>query len=902
MVIPAASCRISSSRLRKRQLRVLPLGLRAPRVETGAVADARRDEAVVERVDQLVVHQHVGAARLVLERLDLAHQASVVREERRAGFPVALDERLADEDLPRLDRVDRPVLDTPVDVDWKAVERRALLRHHGGLLLLPVRLALRALQQMCAEPFQPFGLDPGDRAGEKARRFGQLGSDDPARRLLGERRSGVNPELDAPRTQVVALLRLETDVPEQPSEQCAMHPGVLASVGHDVPDLPAELRDELLQLRVDVAPFPHPVEREEVVAAGLVELPVRFVVQPLLEEPPELEEAEEVRLLVGELLLRLVGGLRALERPLARVLHRQRSGDHQHFGEASLLFCREYHPADPRIDRKPRELAPDLRQVVPLVHCPELREERVAVGDRPRRGGIDERELLDRDEPERLHPQDHRRERRAEHLRLGERRTPAEVLLVVEADADPGGDPPAAARPLLRRGLADPLDLELLDLAAVAVPLDPREAGVDDEADAGHRERGLRHVRRQHDAAPGVSLEDALLLLCRQPAVERKDLGLWRVVLAERLRRLADLAFAGEENEHVAGARAGALVHGIDERLVKVDLAARVGLGRPVAHFHRIEPPRHLDHRRVAEVLREPLGVERCRGDDELQIGPARQQLLHVAEEEVDVQAALMRLVDDQRVVLRERRVALGLGEQDAVGHQLDVARRTRTVGEADLEPDRAAELGLQLVGNARGGGARRDASRLGMADQPLDSPAEPEADLRQLRRLARARLAANDHNLVVADRAGDLVALRADGEFGRELGPREVGAAAGKLVRAEPRAVGGTRRRTGTWRARGAGLGWLRHAREFTQAADCGMTAVTTSPASRAGTARTGSSSAARAAHARCTSDCGSGQPTRGRSPWALAVIPRTPRGPVRRRCRRSRVLGARCYAPNIR
>ena len=46
----------------------------------------------------------------------------------------------------------------------------------------------------------------------------------------------------------------------------------------------------------------------------------------------------------------------------------------------------------------------------------------------------------------------------------------------------------------------------------------------------------------------------------------------------------------------------------------------------------------------------------------------------------------------------RELRVALRLGEQDAVGHQLDVARRAGAVGEADLEADRAAELGLQLV------------------------------------------------------------------------------------------------------------------------------------------------------------------------------------------------------------
>jgi hypothetical protein len=50
-------------------------------------------------------------------------------------------------------------------------------------------------------------------------------------------------------------------------------------------------------------------------------------------------------------------------------------------------------------------------------------------------------------------------------------------------------------------------------------------------------------------------------------------------------------------------------------------------------------------------MLRKALGVDGRRGDDDLQVGPARQQLLEIAEQKVDVQAALVRLVDDDRVV-----------------------------------------------------------------------------------------------------------------------------------------------------------------------------------------------------------------------------------------------------------
>ena len=54
--------------------------------------------------------------------------------------------------------------------------------------------------------------------------------------------------------------------------------------------------------------------------------------------------------------------------------------------------------------------------------------------------------------------------------------------------------------------------------------------------------------------------------------------------------------------------------------------------------------------------------------------GRRGQQPLEVAEQEVDVEAALVRLVDDDRVVAAQQPVALDLGQQDAVGHQLDAA------------------------------------------------------------------------------------------------------------------------------------------------------------------------------------------------------------------------------------
>jgi hypothetical protein len=72
-------------------------------------------------------------------------------------------------------------------------------------------------------------------------------------------------------------------------------------------------------------------------------------------------------------------------------------------------------------------------------------------------------------------------------------------------------------------------------------------------------------------------------------------------------------------------------------------------------------------------------GVDRGRRDDDLEVRALRQQLLEIAQQEIDVEAALVRLVDDDRVVGAERAIGDGLGEQDAVGHQLDRAALRRS-------------------------------------------------------------------------------------------------------------------------------------------------------------------------------------------------------------------------------
>ena len=102
-----------------------------------------------------------------------------------------------------------------------------------------------------------------------------------------------------------------------------------------------------------------------------------------------------------------------------------------------------------------------------------------------------------------------------------------------------------------------------------------------------------------------------------------------------------------------------------------------------------------------------------------LRSGRSREQLAEVAEQEVDVEAALVGLVDDQHLVGAQVAVALDLGEEDAVGHHLDEGVLADPVVEPHGEADGVADLGAELLGDALGHRPGGEPPRLGVADEP---------------------------------------------------------------------------------------------------------------------------------------------------------------------------------------
>ena len=131
-----------------------------------------------------------------------------------------------------------------------------------------------------------------------------------------------------------------------------------------------------------VAPFAQPHMRQEVRAALVLQLFVRFLVRDGLFKPlPQLHPAEEFRFFVGELPVRLIGLLLQFLRALARVLNGQGARDDEHLAQTLVVAACQDHPRHPRVQRQPGHLPAQRGQRVFVVDRPEFLQELVAVGN-----------------------------------------------------------------------------------------------------------------------------------------------------------------------------------------------------------------------------------------------------------------------------------------------------------------------------------------------------------------------------------------------------------------------------------------------------------------------------------------------------------------------------------------
>ena len=363
--------------------------------------------------------------------------------------------------------------------------------------------------------------------------------------------------------------------------------------------------------------------------------------------------------------------------------------------------------------------------------------------------------------------QHHRRQVGAQDFRVGKRRSQVEIGLAVESDTDTGGDPAAAPLALVGAGLGHRLYRQPLHLGAKTVTTDTRHPGVDHIPDPGNRDRGLGDVGRQHHpyAPARGGVEHAILLGLAEAGIQRQHIQ--RGVVPQLPGEVPDIALPGQEYQHVAAAAKPAGIDVLDQcGYLRGDTLLGSGLpGVQVMRLHRIGATRHLDHWRIIEVAGKTVDIDGGRGDNQLEIGPLRQQAFEVTQQEVDIEAALVGLVDDDGVVTAQQAVALYFRQQDAIGHQLDRTGRRHLVGEAHLVADQVAKAGIEFLGDAPGHRARRQPPRLGVADDLFAAAPQCQADLGQLGRFARPGLTGYDHHLVRGDGARDVLPSLGDGQ-----------------------------------------------------------------------------------------------------------------------------------------
>ena len=248
-----------------------------------------------------------------------------------------------------------------------------------------------------------------------------------------------------------------------------------------------------------------------------------------------------------------------------------------------------------------------------------------------------------------------------------------------------------------------------------------------------------------------------LLLARGQPGIEGQQLGLaaptakrQQRMLFEELGHLENVALRGQEHEDVAGTISQRFFESLQNRFRPVGVTIFVKhRRRTVLDIDRVRPPRHLQHRGrdppLLKMVAEPRGIDRGRGDDQFEVAPSGQQLGQRADQKIDIERPLVRFVENEGVVPVEKPVGLTLAQQDPIGHQLDQRLGSGRIGEPNLETDLLSQRDVQLLRDPSGHAPCRDPAGLRMPDDAVHPPARFQTDQRQLGRLPRPRLPADD-------------------------------------------------------------------------------------------------------------------------------------------------------------
>ena len=271
----------------------------------------------------------------------------------------------------------------------------------------------------------------------------------------------------------------------------------------------------------------------------------------------------------------------------------------------------------------------------------------------------------------------------------------------------------------------------------------------------------------ENDHSSGVTrVEDTLLLSACEPTEHGEDFNPGKASAREEIAGLADVALSRHEEEDIAMVR---FVEQVDDSLHSaVDvgqlfLLAKDFVQRPVTHLNRKETARDFDDGGTLESAGELVRVNGGGGDDDFEIRTAIAELAQVTEQVVDIERTLVGLVDDDGVVLIQRRVAANLGEEHAVRRHFHECVGRGAIAKANPATDLLSPDHAQFISEPAGQSGCRHPARLCAHDLRRQSAAGLKAHLGDLSRLTATRFAGDDDDRVLFDGAANLISPGAD-------------------------------------------------------------------------------------------------------------------------------------------
>ncbi len=784
-------------------IQAMVVGMRpAPVLQRFCAADVVGQNLMEKLHAVLLTLDHIMPAALVLFSLKLLQQLSVLLDKfwffSGRKLQIIGHQCLLNKDLPGVLGIKFSIARATLFIHRQSVQRGALPGQHLTAVGIPPRIIATGPQQMRTKLLQPLRLNHGAVARKNPAGLDHLGGNDPARRFAGQHRTGEDAET-APACTGVSGHRLallvcrggikliaQTHPAEHAGQQCLMD-GVMLFCSilfynmlfcsilfcrHSLIllrrwrlHLPAQRAHLLQQLAAQIQPFTHAHEVDKVRLAPAPQGTAAKLLLVFMIIQPELIKRHEIRVFDNKARLHLIGFGGLLQWPFARILNAQHGGDGQHLVQAVPFMGGLQHARHAHIHRQACQLATGPGQTLARVNCAQLDQFLQTITDHRWRWRFDEGKIADifhiTSQPHVQHAQDHRGQRGAQYLRLGKLRPRQKIFFTVKPDCGTRPQSSTATTALIGAGLRNRLDRQALNAAAMGIAADARQATVDDKADARHGERGLGDVGGQHHASLRPGPKHLHLRIAGQPRVQRHDFGVPELRLAQILTGFADFALAGQKHQNVA-ARVNRLqfIDAVGNPTVQAAINSLIGQW-PVTDIDRVTATCHVDDRRVVIKRREAFGINRGRGDDDAQIRTFGQHAPEQAEQKIDVQTALMRLVNDDGVIAVKKAVALRFRQQDAVGHELDQRVRGHLLGKAHLKTDLTAQLGVQFLGHARGHAARGNAPRLGATDHAALATPRSQAKFRQLGGFAGAGVAGDNDHLMLLDRRDDIIGVR---------------------------------------------------------------------------------------------------------------------------------------------